>query len=242
MAAIVEICRRYGVKVIEDSAHAFPSEMEDGRFAGDLGDAGVFSFYATKTITTGEGGMVVTRDENIARRVALMRLHGIDRQVWNRYSDSGASWYYEVVEPGYKYNMPDLLAAIGRVQLRRARELLEMRRDIAALYDEAFRNEERLAIPPTGPGDARHLYPLRLDPSLDRNVFVNKLKEKGIGVSVHFIPLHIMPWYKKRYGFEPEDFPETWKSYQREISLPVWPGMTRAQVLRVAEGVLSLVR
>ena len=241
MAAILELCRRYGVRVIEDAAHAFPSELPGGDFAGTLGDAGVFSFYATKTITTGEGGMVVTRDGELARRIALMRLHGIDRQVWNRYTDRKAAWYYEVVEPGYKYNMPDILAAIGRVQLGRAREFLAMRRDIARRYDDAFRHEARLTIPPTGPGDARHLYPLAVDAALDRDALIDKLKERGIGVSVHFIPLHLMPWYKNRYGFEAGDFPASLDAFRREISLPIWPGMTENQINRVADEVLALV-
>jgi dTDP-4-amino-4,6-dideoxygalactose transaminase len=196
--------------------------------------------------------MVVTRDGGIAKRAALMRLHGIDRAVWNRYTDRRASWYYEVLEPGFKYNMPDILAAIGRVQLGRARQLLSLREEIARRYDEAFRNESKLIVPATGPGNARHLYPLRLSDDingsrLDRDDLIDKLKEKGIGVSVHFIPLHLMPWYKNRCAalhgraFEPEDFPAAFAFFKREISLPIWPGMTEAQVGRVANEVLALV-
>jgi dTDP-4-amino-4,6-dideoxygalactose transaminase len=238
MAAIMAIARRYNLKVIEDSAHAFPS-------AGTIGDAGVFSFYATKTITTGEGGMVVCRDGEIARRISLMRSHGIDRTIWNRYSDTRASWYYEAVEAGYKYNMPDLLAAVGRVQLSRARELLRQREAIAAAYDAAFAGDERFILPPTGPGDARHLYPLRLDPlkvNVSRDTCIEKLKEAGIGVSVHFIPLHTMPYYKNRYSLAETDFPETMKSYKQEISLPIWPGMTKAQVQRVIDEIKRICK
>jgi dTDP-4-amino-4,6-dideoxygalactose transaminase len=238
MEAIMGIAHRYGLKVIEDAAHAFPSA-----FAGTFGDAGVFSFYATKTITTGEGGMIVCRDEALARRISVMRSHGIDRAVWNRYSDTRASWYYEVVEAGYKYNLPDLLAAIGRVQLARAWELLRMREEIAAAYDSAFSGNECILLPPTGPGDARHLYPLRLNPQrlrISRDEFILKLKEAGIGVSVHFIPLHTMPFYKNRYHLTEEDFPETIQSCRQEISLPIWPGMTTAQVNRVIGAVLSI--
>jgi dTDP-4-amino-4,6-dideoxygalactose transaminase len=281
MAAIMDIARRYGLKVIEDAAHAFPSVIGSGElgvgsgdrdskyggasrkqsytpnndpysllptpyspfFAGTIGDAGVFSFYATKTITTGEGGMIVCRDKTMADRMSVMRSHGIDRTVWNRYSDARASWRYEVVEAGYKYNLPDLLAAIGRVQLSRAGELLRMREAIAAAYDAAFSANNCLLIPPTGPGDARHLYPLRLNPqrlSIGRDEFINKLKESGIGVSVHYIPLHTMPYYKNRYQLNENDLPETIKSCYNEISLPIWPGMSVAQINRVIEAVLSI--
>ena len=212
-------------------------------FAGTIGDAGVFSFYATKTITTGEGGMVVCSDEETARRISVMRTHGIDRPVWNRYADVKASWYYEVVEAGYKYNLPDLLAAVGRVQLSRAWDFFRMREKIAAVYDSAFSGDERFLIPPTGPGDARHLYPLRLNLQrlkISRDEFIVKLKEAGVGVSVHFIPLHTMPYYKNRYGLAETDFPETMESFKREISLPIWPGMSDEQVGRVAEAVTGI--
>ena len=239
MKAIMDIARRYGLKVIEDAAHSFPS-LAGGSFAGTKGDVGVFSFYATKTITTGEGGMVVTYNREIAERISVMRSHGIDRSVWNRYSDTKASWYYEVVEAGYKYNLPDILAAIGRVQLSRADDLLRARVEIAAAYDKALAGDDRFLLPPTGPGDARHLYPLRLNPErvcVSRDMFIEKLKGAGVGVSVHFIPLHTMPFYKNRYQLSEEDFPETMESYRWEISLPIWPGMTGDQVERVIAAV-----
>jgi len=253
MDAIAPIAEKYGLKIIEDAAHSFPSFVESigeksgmakGRWAGLSGDVGVFSFYATKTITTGEGGMVVTRDKTIADRVRIMRSHGIDRSVWDRYTDVKASWYYQVVEPGYKYNIPDILSALGRAQLRRAYDLLAMRKKLSSLYDKAFRDDPHFLIPPTGNGDARHLYPLRLRPeniSLTRNAFAEKLQEKGIGISVHFIPLHTMPYYKKRYSLEDSDFPETLKTFNRTISLPLWPGMTESQAERVITVVKSLV-
>jgi len=220
-----------------------PSPPHPPQFAGTIGDAGVFSFYATKTITTGEGGMIVCRDETMAQRMSVMRSHGIDRTVWNRYADARASWRYEVVEAGYKYNLPDLLAAIGRVQLARAWELLRMRQEIAAAYDAAFSANDCLLIPPTGSGDARHLYPLRLNPqrlSIGRDECINKLKEAGIGVSVHYIPLHTMPFYQNRYQLTENDLPETIKSCYNEISLPIWPGMSAAQINRVIEAVQSI--
>jgi dTDP-4-amino-4,6-dideoxygalactose transaminase len=242
MQGIMDTAKRVGLNVIEDAAHSFPSALENGDFAGTIGDVGVFSFYATKTITTGEGGMVVCRDDEIASRVSIMRSHGIDRSVWNRYSDTKASWYYEVVEAGYKYNLPDLLAAVGRVQLTRAWDLLRKRQEIAAMYDEAFSGDERFIVPPTGPGDARHLYPLRLNPShtkITRDDCIAKLKEAGVGASVHFIPLHTMPFYKSRYALAEDDFPHTMKSYRHEISLPIWPGMSTSQVERVVAVVQS---
>jgi dTDP-4-amino-4,6-dideoxygalactose transaminase len=243
MAAILAIARRYRLKVIEDAAHAFPSRLEDGAFAGTLGDAGVFSFYATKTITTGEGGMVVCADRDMAARISVMRSHGIDRSVWNRYTDTRASWYYEVVEAGYKYNLPDILGAIGRVQLGRAWELLREREAAAAAYDRAFGDDDAFIVPPTGPGDARHLYPLRLNPercALPRDLFIQKLRDAGIGASVHFIPLHPLPYYKKRYGLRDEDFPESMKAFRSLISLPIWPGMGEARINRVIRMVKTI--
>jgi len=249
MDAIVPVARKYGLKIIEDAAHSFPSFVQDkdesakGRWAGLFGDVGVFSFYATKTITTGEGGMVVTREKAIADRVRIMRSHGIDRSVWDRYSNVKASWYYQVVEPGYKYNIPDILSALGRAQLRRAYDLLAMRQKIAAVYDEAFRDDSHFLIPPTGSGDARHLYPLRLCPEnlpLTRDEFAEKLQERGIGISVHFIPLHTMPYYKNRYSLQDSDLPEALKTFNRTISLPIWPGMTESQIEQVIAAVKSI--
>ncbi|GHV79132.1 hypothetical protein AGMMS49944_09230 [Spirochaetia bacterium] len=238
MRAIMSIARRYGIKVIEDAAHAFPSRTESGEFAGTLGDAGVFSFYATKTITTGEGGMVATRDTELAARISIMRSHGIDRAVWNRYTESKASWYYEVVAPGFKYNLPDILAALGRVQLQRAWRLLEERQHIAARYDDAFACDERFILPPGGTGNARHLYPLRLaSPALSRDTVIERLQDRGIGVSVHFIPLHTMPYYRNQQGLTPEDFPETLQRFREVISLPIWPGMGEARIDRVIAAV-----
>ena len=243
MNAIMSIARKYGLKVIEDAAHSFPSVDFNGNRAGTIGDVGVFSFYANKTITTGEGGMVVTEDDEIAKRISVMRSHGIDRSVWSRYTDLKSSWYYEVVEAGYKYNLPDILAAIGRVQLTRAWYLLKMRQEIAAAYDDAFGSDKHFIVPPTGGGDARHLYPLRINPSfvgISRNDFIEKLKENGVGASVHYIPLHIMPFYKNRYNLNENDFPETMNAYKHEISLPIWPGMSKEQVTQVIDVVKSI--
>ncbi|MDR0375471.1 MAG: DegT/DnrJ/EryC1/StrS aminotransferase family protein [Treponema sp.] len=229
MNAIMAIAARYDLKVIEDAAHSFPSAMDAG-WAGTIGDAGVFSFYATKPLATGEGGMVATRHKELADRISIMRSHGIDRTIWSRYTDTRASWRYEVSSPGYKYNLPDILSALGRVQLSRCVELLAMRKRIAAQYDVAFSGDERFIIPATGPGDARHLYPLRLHPSINRDAFIQTARTLGVGASVHFIPLHTMPYYRNRYGFEDNDLPESFKMFKQEVSLPLWPGMTEEMV------------
>jgi dTDP-4-amino-4,6-dideoxygalactose transaminase len=251
MGAIRDIARRYKLRVVEDAAHSFPSLIpgagENGRdaFAGTLGDVGVFSFYATKTITTGEGGMVACRDPELAARMSVMRSHGIDRSIWNRYTDTGASWYYSVVEAGYKYNLPDLLSALGRVQLGRSREFLRLREEIAARYNEAFSEDPHFTIPPKGPGNAWHLYPLRLNPgtlSVSRDEFARKLQEGGVGVSVHFIPLHTMPYYRNAWALEEGDFPEALKTFNRVISLPIWQGMDGKMVERVIAMVKALGR
>jgi dTDP-4-amino-4,6-dideoxygalactose transaminase len=165
MDAIMALGERYGCTVVEDAAHAFPVQTAHG-FAGTMGDMGVYSFYATKTITTGEGGMVVTASEKLARRMSLMRMHGIDRAVWDRYTARKASWRYEVSEAGFKYNLPDILAAIGRVQLRRAEGFMEQRKRTAAIYNKAFAGTPGLDLPPEAPNHAWHLYSLRVDPSL----------------------------------------------------------------------------
>ncbi len=236
MSVIRELGANYKCKVIEDAAHAFPALSEYPEtpyYAGTLGDIGVFSFYATKTITSGEGGMIVCADEHAASRMAVMRCHGFDRSAWDRYTGIRASWRYSVVAPGFKYNLPDLLAAVGRVQLQRSNNLLHRRRDIAKRYDEAFGLDERFIIPPSGDGDARHLYVLRLAASEKRDAFIERLKDMGVGSSVHFIPLHHMPYYRERYGLRENDFPQANARFKTSVSLPIWPGMTTDHIDRV---------
>jgi dTDP-4-amino-4,6-dideoxygalactose transaminase len=241
MGDILEIARRRGVAVVEDAAHAFPLRLPEGA-AGTLGDAGVYSLYATKTITTGEGGMVVARDEALLKRMETMRLHGFDRAAWDRYTSKTASWRYDVVEAGYKYNLPDLLAAVGREQLKKADLFLGQRREIAGRYIGAFASSPALEAPPSHPAHAWHLFSLRLRPealSIGRDEFIERLQAAGIGVSVHFIPLHTMSYWSRRYGLEPGDFPEAYAKFSRTISLPIWQGMGGAQVDRVIEAVLE---
>ena len=244
MEAIGELSREFGVPVVEDAAHAFPVRS-GGRFVGTIGDAGVYSFYATKPITTGEGGMVVTDRDDLARRIRLMRLHGIDRDIWNRYTSTAASWRYDVVAPGFKYNLTDLAAAIGRVQLAKAQALLERRRLIAQRYLEAFRGMDELVPPPATDGHAWHLFIVRLREealSIDRDRFIEELQARGIGVSVHFIPLHLMSYYRETYGLRPEDFPVALECYRACISLPLYPSMSDGEAERVVRAVTEICR
>ncbi len=232
------------VRFLEDAAHALPADVR-GVPTGRLGDAAAFSFYATKTMTTGgEGGMLVTDDDAVAERARLMRLHGISADAWNRYG-AGGTWAYEVVEAGYKYNLTDLAAAIGLVQLERLDELADARAAIAARYDGAFAESALLDPPPRRDGDrhAWHLYVLRLNLdalTIDRAKVIERLSEAGIGAAVHFIPLHLHPHYQQRYGYTPGDFPVAEDIFERSISLPIWPGMTEAQVERVAATLLEI--
>jgi len=230
------------VPVVEDAAHAFPVTL-DGRYAGAIGTLGVYSFYANKNITTGEGGMVVTDRDDLASRVRIMRNHGIDREAWARYTAPGASWKYAVVEAGYKYNLTDIAAAIGRVQLRRAESFLADRRRVARVYIEQLKDLEFVELPVTAESHAWHLFLLRLRPerlTISRDRFVEALREVGIGTSVHYIPLHIMPYYSRRYGLAPADFPVALDCYERTISLPIYPALTDAQVSRVVEAVRQI--
>ena len=231
-------------RFIEDAAHAFPADVR-GVPAGRLGDAAALSFYATKTMTTGgEGGMLLTDDDALAHRARIMRLHGISADAWNRY-DAGGRWDYEVVEAGFKYNLTDLAAAIGLVQLERLDELRDARAAIAASYDTLFGGSPLIEPPHrrAGDGHAWHLYVVRL--SLDaltttRAEVIEAIGAASIGASVHFIPLHLHPYYQRRYGYKPGDFPVAESLFDRSISLPIWPGMTDAQVLRVASTLMEI--
>ncbi len=239
MDRIVSIANDHSVPVVEDAAHAFPGAFR-GKPLGTIGESGVYSFYATKTMTTGEGGMVVTDNPDWARRMTTMRLHGIDREVWDRYTADRASWEYEVVEAGFKYNMPDILAAIGREQLRKARGFLEARRRIAEAYRVLLEDCDYLELPPCCRDSSCHLYVIRLRLerlSIDRREFIDRLAALGVGTSVHYMPLHLMPYYRNRYGLKPHDFPVSLDVYSRSISLPIYPGLSDDQVARVAEAV-----
>lgn len=240
MGAFVALGQELGVAILDDAAHAFPAFL-NGRGVGGFGCPTAFSFYATKTITTGEGGMLTTDDERIAERVRLMALHGISRDAWNRYAATG-TWQYEVVEPGYKYNLTDIAAALGRVQLKRATEMLARREAIAERYQTGFRGLEGLVPPAAAPAGrhAWHLFAVRLNHaalSIDRARFIEELRGRRVGASVHFIPLHMQPFYRKRYNYHSESFPVAEEVFPRLVSLPIYSSMTSAQVDLVIEAV-----
>ncbi len=245
MDAIRGVAGRYSMKVVEDAAHAFPAAYR-GRNIGCIGDLTAFSFYATKPLATGEGGMVTTSNGEYADRIKTMRLHGISRDIWDRYTASKPNWYYEVVAPGYKYNSTDIASSIGLQQLRKMERFRNRREVIADRYTQAFRGLP-VAPPPRPPeGDVHswHLYVIRLRLEMlriDRDRFIERMGEKGIGTSVHFIPLHLHPYWKEKYGFRPEDFPVALDTFRRCVSLPIYTRMTDADVERVIESVKGIL-
>ena len=240
MKAIMELAKKYNVKVIEDCAHSFPSRTSMG-YAGAIGDIGVFSFYVTKTITTGEGGMVTTKDEKLAKRMTTMRMHGMDRTTWDRYTSPRASWEYDIIDAGFKFNLPDILSAIGRVQLKKADEFDTKRKAHVRKYNEAFGKSDFIKLPPDNEGNAWHLYLIRLDLTkldCDRNTFASELQKAGIGISMHFIPCYHFTYYKDIYPFlKPEMFPNAEAHYLETISLPLWPDMSDDMVNLVIDTV-----
>lgn len=241
-SALRSFAELHGLKVVEDAAHALPASAEGEIVGGGSSDATVFSFYATKTITTGEGGMVVTRDREIADRIKVMRLHGISRDAFDRYRSTVPSWQYEVVAPGYKYNLTDPAAAMGRVQLGRARQMRDRRAEIAATYDAAFAGLD-LQLPELGAADtlhAWHLYVVRVADGSERDRFISDLATKGIGTSVHFIPLHLQPYWRDYGKLTPEQFPNASAQFERVVSLPIFSSMSEEQVARVVDAVVAL--
>lgn len=241
MPALLEIARRHGLKVVEDAAHALPTTCA-GALVGTLGsDATVFSFYANKTITTGEGGMVVTRDAALAQRIRTMRLHGMSRDAFDRFTSTVPSWYYEIVAPGFKYNLTDIAAAIGLHQLRRARAFQAQRERLADIYDTALEGLPVILPPRPLAGDqhAWHLYVLRLadDAPIGRDALIEHLFTAGIGCSVHYIPLHLQPYWRDRYGLRPEQFPHSQHAFERMLSLPLYTRMREADAMRVAAAI-----
>lgn len=245
MGPLLEIAHKHGLKVVEDAAHALPT-TSDGQLIGTLGsDATVFSFYATKTLATGEGGMLVTRHPEIAKRARVMRLHGIDRDAFDRYRSSKPAWHYQVIAPGFKYNMTDMAAALGIHQLRKVEAFQERRQAIAQRYHQAFADLPVILPPDAAPGDchAWHLYALCLKPEapLGRDAFIQGMADRGIGCSVHYIPLHQHPYWRDTYQLRPEDFPHTQRLYEGEVSLPIYTRMGDGDVERVIEAVRSLL-
>jgi dTDP-4-amino-4,6-dideoxygalactose transaminase len=243
--AINAIAAEHGATVIEDAAHALPTRYR-GRLVGAISKITCLSFYATKALTTAEGGMILTDDDEVADRCRIMSLHGISRDAWKRYTATG-SWAYEILAPGFKYNLSDVAAALGLAQLAKLERMWRRRQDIARRYDEAFAGCPELELPARADTNqhAWHLYPLRIHAArlhLDRAAIIEDLRKRRIGTSVHFIPLHAHPYYRETYGFLPEDFPVAWREYQREISLPIYSRMSDADVGDVINAVLETVR
>jgi dTDP-4-amino-4,6-dideoxygalactose transaminase len=250
MDEVNRFASEHGLWVVEDAAHAFPAAWRRGpgdpwRRCGE-GTAAVtcFSFYANKTITTGEGGMVVTNNTLLAERMKLMSLHGLSRDAWDRYS-RGGSWDYRIIAPGFKYNMTDIAAAIGIHQLARAEEMRHKRERIAAAYWDAFSGVEEIELP-VGDGNrihSWHLFPIRLRLTrltIDRNEFIQELAQSGVGSSVHWRPLHLHPYYQESFGWLPEDCPVATETWARLVSLPLFPGMREEEIEHVIHTVKLL--
>ena len=245
MDRILDIAKKHKLKVIEDAAHALPASYQ-GRKVGTIGDITCFSFYATKTITTGEGGMATTENSEWAERMRIMSLHGISHDAWKRYTKEG-SWYYEILYPGFKYNLTDIAAAIGIEQLKKCDELWEARQRIAMNYAKAFADLQEIQVPScrNDVQHAWHLFVIQLNLErlkINRNQFIEALREKEIGTSVHFIPLHLHPYYRDKFGYKPEDFPNATAVFERIISLPIYPKMTEGNVRDVIVAVRQLIQ
>lgn len=239
MDAILPICRSRGVRIIEDAAHAFPAHRS-GKWVGTFGDITCFSFYANKTITTGEGGMLVTDDETLFKRCKVMRLHGIDRDIWNRFTTDESTWEYDVIAPGYKYNMADLNAAVGLAQLERVETMRQERQRCAMRYFELLRDCPHLDLPGLEVAmedHSWHLFPvvLRSSAPVSRNRMIELLFEGGIGTSVHYKPLHRMSYYRERYGLQPEAFPNSERIWQGTLTLPIYPSLKTKEVEYISE-------
>jgi len=245
MTPILEIAKTHKLYVVEDAAHALPASYE-GKKIGTIGDITCFSFYATKTITTGEGGMATTENSEWAERMRMMSLHGISHDAWKRYTKEG-SWYYEILNPGFKYNLTDIAAAIGIEQLKKCDEFRKAREKIAKIYDRSFADLEEIHTPVrrSDTEHAWHLYVIQLNLDrlqITRKQFIEALREEQIGTSVHFIPLHLHPYYRDNFGYQPSDFPNASSAFERIVSLPIYPKMTEADVESVIGAVRKVVK
>ena len=241
---ILELSLRRDLQVVEDAAHALPAKYK-GRPIGSGGNPAAFSFYATKNLTTGEGGML-TGGPEFLDKARVLSLHGMTRNAWTRY-DAGGTWRYDVTLPGYKYNMSDIQASIGLHQLDKLDRFRERRREVVTAYNEAFEECDALELPAERPevGHSWHLYVIRLrleTLTIDRDRFIEELRVKGIGTSVHFIPIHLHPFYRNKYGYRPEDFPVAYGNFRRLISLPLYTRLTDQGVAKVSDAVLDVAR
>ena len=245
MDRILELARSRNIKVIEDAAHALPAKFQ-GEMIGTLGDITCFSFYATKTMTTGEGGMATTENAEWAERMRILSLHGISRDAVNRYTPEG-SWYYEICYPGFKYNLTDMASALGIPQLRKSHDFRKIRHRYAMRYNEAFKDIPEMTIPHVNEGHehAWHLYVIQLNLErlqIGRDQIIDLLRQRGIGTSVHFIPLHLHPYYRNNMYSSSNNFPIADQVFARIISLPIYPKMTDADVQYVIDNIIKLVQ
>lgn len=245
MDPILSLAKAHQLKVIEDAAHALPARYR-GRWVGTLADGAAFSFYATKNITTAEGGMLVLPDPKAVEQARILALHGISRDAWKRYTAAG-NWYYEVLANGQKYNLSDLHASLGLPQLQKLDRFHAIRQRYATRYASALRALEAFETPSEMPGTqhAWHLYMLRLRPgvlTINRNQLIEDLRARNIGTSVHFIPLHLHPYYRETWGYQPGDLPAAEAAYENVLSLPLYPGMTEGDVDDVIEAIHDIVR
>jgi len=246
MDDILAICRERGLKLIEDAAHAFPTRYHD-RMVGSFGDATCFSFYANKTITTGEGGMLVTDNEELFARAKVMRLHGINRDIWDRFTAEKANWEYDVVAPGYKYNLPDVAAAIGLAQLERADVYRIERERCARFYFDRLGCLDCLDLPLLHvpmEDHSWHLFHLILKDNapVGRNRFIELMAEKGVGTSVHYKPLHRMTYYRERYGLEPENYPNSERIWRGCVSLPIYPSLSEDELEYICSTIITILK
>ena len=239
MDEIMDMAIKYKLKVIEDAAHALPSFYK-GRKIGLIGDISCFSFYATKTMSTGEGGMAVTNNSEYAKKIRINRLHGISKDAWDRYSDKG-NWYYEVVDNGNKYNTTDLNSALGIEQLKKLEDMNKRRDEIASMYNTAFKENKNIITPfvKEDRETSWHLYVIKVN---NRNKTIKKLKDLGVSTSVHFIPVHKHPYYKNTYKYENDDYPVANKVYEESISLPIYPDLSDDEVKYIIEKVVEIAK
>jgi dTDP-4-amino-4,6-dideoxygalactose transaminase len=245
MDQIVNICKQNGIKILEDAAHAFPTRL-NGKMVGTFGDITCFSFYANKTITTGEGGMLVTEDEAIYKRSKVMRLHGINRDIWDRFTSKKPSWEYDVIEAGFKYNMTDLAAAIGLGQLEQAEHLRMGRQKAVEFYFDALKDLNMIDLPIINcsyEDHAWHLFPIVLNSKakMPRNQLIETLAEHGVGTSVHYKPIHQLTYYKEKYNLKSEDYPNAEKTWLGNLSLPLYPFMLEEDLAYICKSIKSIL-
>jgi dTDP-4-amino-4,6-dideoxygalactose transaminase len=240
MKSIIKIAKKHDSKVVEDAAHAVGSEYKNGKKVGSLGSLTCFSFYATKPMTTGEGGMITLNDSDLSEKLRILRLHGMSKNAWKRYLEKD-SWYYEVIEAGYKCNPTDITSAIGIEQLKKLDWMNERRKEIAEYYNKHLQDLD-LILPYVDPRlkSTYHLYSVRLIDH-NRDKFIKKMAEKGIGTSVHFIPLHLMPYYRRTCGYKKGDFPIAEKVYESIISLPIYPQLTEEQLEYIVKNIREIL-